>query len=167
MFLYKSFSGTDQERLQPPSSPAISLNIYDVGQEEGIQWLNAVFANYYSPVKFGGMFHVGVQIGETEWCFGHVEQGSGVYSTPPQGSRHHFNQKLEMPQSELSEEEIEKIIEALKTEWPGSSYRILDRNCCHFADTLCHRLGIGGIPQWTYRDLMDSFILGKFSINTK
>ena len=150
-----------------PSCPRISLNIYDLGQEEGIQWLqwlNGLFANYYSPVKFGGMFHVGVQIGETEWAFGYAEDGSGVYSTPPRSSRHHFNQNLEMPPTKFSEQEIENLIAVLRTEWSGSTYRILDRNCCHFADALCQRLEIGGIPSWTYRD---SLLFGKLSINTR
>ena len=126
-----------------------------MGQGEGIQWLNALFANYYSPWKIGGKFHVGVQIGEQEWAFGYTENGSGVYSTPPLVSgRHHFNQSLPMPPTHFSTTELQALIEELEVAWSGSSYDILERNCCYFADALCQRLEIGGTPLWTYRGLI-------------
>ncbi|CAE7538886.1 unnamed protein product, partial [Symbiodinium natans] len=47
-------------RRETPATP-VFLNIYDVAADA--QWLNSVFANYYAPVRFGGAFHVGLQVG--------------------------------------------------------------------------------------------------------
>ncbi|CAE7641900.1 desi2 [Symbiodinium sp. CCMP2592] len=35
--------------------------------------------------------------------------------------------------------------------WSGPSYNVFRRNCCHFADEVCEILGVGNIPEWTYR----------------
>merc|ERR1712194_720802 len=36
-------------------------------------------------------------------------------------------------------------------EYPGHDYDLLRRNCTHFADDFCQRLGVGGIPGWIHR----------------
>jgi len=43
------------------------------------------------------------------------------------------------------------VISALIEDYPGHDYHILRRNCCHFADDFCRRLGVGGIPSWIHR----------------
>ena len=133
----------------------VTLHVYDVGQGDGVQWLNALFANFYSPLKLGGMFHIGVQIGQQEFAYGYTHEGTGVYCTPPLvQTAHHFNQSLEMAPTTLSKPEIEQLIGKLKAEWSGPSYDILRRNCCHFADALCQQLQVGHIPDWTNRQVL-------------
>eukprot|EP00439_Symbiodinium_sp_Y106_P038911 s1458_g4.t1 len=44
----------------------ITLNVYDVSQWEFVQWFNALFAYQNAPIKLGGFFHVGVQVGDEE-----------------------------------------------------------------------------------------------------
>ncbi|CAE7215877.1 Vha26 [Symbiodinium sp. CCMP2592] len=44
----------------------VILNIYDVTQSTGVQWINTLFAYEHAPVKLGGLFHVGVQVGDEE-----------------------------------------------------------------------------------------------------
>ena len=41
----------------------VRLNVYDVGHDSNLQILNAIFANSWSPMKIGGAFHLGVEIG--------------------------------------------------------------------------------------------------------
>lgn len=136
------------------------LNIYDVSREEGIQWFNALFANQYSPVKAGGIFHIGVQMGQEEWSYGYTEAGTGVFSTPPRfAAAHHFRESICMAPTKLSKRRIASVITDLQAEWVGRSYNLFDHNCCHFADALCQRLGVGNVPEWTYRDLVNCFIL--------
>jgi len=36
----------------------------------------------------------------------------------------------------------------MRQQWPGEEYDIFRRNCGTFANALCHRLGVGGIPVW-------------------
>lgn len=51
----------------------------------------------------------------------------------------------------LSEDAIAEVISQLIEEYPGDDYDLLRRNCCHFADDFCRRLGVGGIPGWVHR----------------
>ena len=135
----------------------VTLNIYDVGQDQSVTWINSIFANYYSPVKFGGIFHVGVEIGGQEWSYGYTAEGTGVFSTQPLSqAAHHFNQSVQMPQVTMSQDEVDHLLRELEAEWAGPDYDLLGHNCCHFANDLCERLMIGGIPEWTYRHLPQS-----------
>lgn len=47
--------------------------------------------------------------------------------------------------------QVARIIRRLKVEWPGRSYNLLNRNCCHFCEDICHQLGIGPVPGWLNR----------------
>ena len=135
-----------------PLDVPIFLNIYDVTHYSGIQWLNALFANQYSPIKFGGIFHIGVQIGQKEWSYGYKAQGTGVFWTPPLfQAAHHFRETVRMPPTKFSKRKIAAVISELEEEWTGPSYNVVARNCCHFADALCQRLEIGNVPEWTCR----------------
>eukprot|EP00438_Fugacium_kawagutii_P022001 Skav217029 [mRNA] locus=scaffold1803:367117:393577:- [translate_table: standard] len=144
-------SGVLHQKSVPHDVP-IFLNIYDVTHYAGVQWLNALFANQYSPLKFGGIFHIGVQIGQKEWSYGFKAEGTGVFWTPPIfQAAHHFRETVRMGQTKLSKRGIANVIKELEAEWSGPSYNVFGRNCCHFADALCQRLEIGRIPEWTCR----------------
>ena len=145
--------GVSHQKSAPHDVP-ILLNIYDVTHYAGVQWLNALFANQYSPVKFGGIFHIGVQIGQKEWSYGYKADGTGVFWTPPLfQAAHHFRESVRMAPTKLSKRRIASVITELEAEWTGRSYNVFGRNCCHFADALCQRLDIGRVPEWTCRDL--------------
>ena len=133
----------------------IFLHIYDVTHASAVQWLNSIFANVHSPVKFAGMVHIGVQIGFNEWSFGYAAHGTGVFSsTPCCTATHHYRQTVPMGPTKLSKGQIATVISELQSEWAGSSYNLLSRNCVHFADALCQHLEIGRVPEWTMRDLV-------------
>jgi hypothetical protein len=51
----------------------IFLNIYDVTKSEGVQWVNGLFANQYSPIKLGGLFHIGVRIDDRNGPMGTLQ----------------------------------------------------------------------------------------------
>eukprot|EP00931_Biecheleriopsis_adriatica_P107080 TRINITY_DN81416_c0_g1_i1.p1 TRINITY_DN81416_c0_g1~~TRINITY_DN81416_c0_g1_i1.p1 ORF type:complete len:611 (-),score=127.74 TRINITY_DN81416_c0_g1_i1:11-1822(-) len=149
---------TAQAPEAPPSESSalppvpVLLHIYDVTNSPSVQWINAVFANPYSPFKFGGLFHIGVQVGVKEWAFGFKPQGSGVYWTPPfSHDQHHWRESIVLEAVCLKEETIDAILSELEEEFAGRSYNLFRRNCCHFADELCQRLGAGRVPEWTYR----------------
>lgn len=143
--------GVSHQKSAPHDVP-IFLNIYDVTHYAGVQWLNALFANQYSPVKFGGIFHIGVQIGQKEWSYGYKADGTGVFWTPPLfQAAHHFRESVRMAPTKFSKRRIASVITELEAEWTGRSYNVFGRNCCHFADALCQRLDIGRVPEWTCR----------------
>jgi len=143
-----SSTPTSQEREPIP----VVLHVYDVSQNPGVKWLNSVLAHPYAPLKFGGVFHVGVEIHGKEWWFGACPFGTGVASSKPHAqTEHHFRQTLEMPSTQLSKVEIGSVLRALTAEYTGPSYHLLRRNCVHFASEFCRRLGVGEIPGWLCR----------------
>merc|ERR1739848_640113 len=63
----------------------VILHIYDVSQEDSIRRVNKVLAHKMSPVKFGGVFHAGVEVLGLEWSYGfsEVETQAGVSCVEP------------------------------------------------------------------------------------
>jgi len=132
----------------------VFVHVYDVSHEALIQRLNSVLANRRSPVKFGGVFHAGVEVADKEWCFGATasQTATGVMCVDPRADpSHHFRQTVSLKKTQLTQDEIDIIIKQLQQEYPGRDYDLLRRNCCHFADDFCQRLGVGRIPGWVYR----------------
>jgi len=41
---------------------------------------------------------------------------------------------------------VNQILRELSREWPGSSYDLLAKNCNHFCDEFCERLGVPKLP---------------------
>mmetsp|Transcript_31551 Transcript_31551/g.97002 ORF Transcript_31551/g.97002 Transcript_31551/m.97002 type:complete len:114 (-) Transcript_31551:76-417(-) len=70
---------------------------------------------------------------------------------PRADPQHHFRETVELPPTPLSEDEVDRLTEQLQREYLGCQYDLLRRNCCHFADDFCQRLGVGRIPGWVYR----------------
>jgi hypothetical protein len=130
----------------------VYLHVYDASQQSAIQNLNGFFASKNSPLKFGGVFHVGVEVDGLEWSFGWVSSGTGVFCCEPlRCSQHHYRETLPLRCTHLSLDETAAVIRALEVEYQGADYDILSRNCCHFAKDLCERLGVGPLPRWLDR----------------
>jgi len=53
-----------------------------------------------------------------------------------------------MRKTHMSQKDVDALIKKLMREWPGARYDILQRNCCHFSNELCKRLGVGSLPDW-------------------
>lgn len=132
----------------------VNLHIYDVSQEASIRRLNALLANRKMPIKLGGVFHAAVEVDGAEWSFGRtVDQTStGVTKSNPRADpNHHFRETVSLPATQLSKEEVAELVAELRQEYLGQHYHLLRKNCCHFADDFCQRLGVGRIPAWVYR----------------
>lgn len=145
---------SDEQHLTPWIGHTVYIHVYDVSQEEGIQKLNKVLAHASSPLKFGGVFHAGVEVNGLEWSFAyqpHTTRYGVECNHPKSHPQHHFRQTIKMGSTRCSDEEITTIMAQMVEEYPGNDYDLLRRNCCHFADDLCHRLGVGSIPSWIYR----------------
>lgn len=142
----------DRPALDPLGSSVV-LHIYDVSRQSGIQRLNSVLCHERSPLKLGGVFHAGVEVHGLEWSFGlSLGPSPGVESTRPrEHPDHSFRQSIYLGWTELSSVEVSDLISILAREYPGPDYDLLTRNCCHFADDLSQRLGVGALPGWVYR----------------
>ncbi|GAB4826322.1 hypothetical protein Ancab_009187 [Ancistrocladus abbreviatus] len=134
----------------------VVLHIYDVtssGSEKTnstIMHINKIFKD---SIGLGGIFHSAVQVyGNEEWSFGFCEQGTGVFSCPPgKNPMYTYREKLVLGVTNLSIFKVNQILRELSREWPGSSYDLLSRNCNHFCDEFCRRLGVPQLPGWVNR----------------
>lgn len=122
----------------------VTLHIYDVTATPAVAKVNDYIG------KLGtGAFHGAVEIFGEEWSYGFTPEGTGVFSCPPKGcDMHHYRESVEIGDCAMSKGEVAKLIETLKTEWPGSDYDLLKHNCCVFSNELCQRLGVGPVPSW-------------------
>mmetsp|Transcript_31248 Transcript_31248/g.72875 ORF Transcript_31248/g.72875 Transcript_31248/m.72875 type:complete len:346 (+) Transcript_31248:60-1097(+) len=127
------------------SHSAVTLNIYDVGGAEAVQFINKVFR----PVGTGA-FHAGVEVFGKEWSFGATnDESSGIFCCNPRScSAHSFRESIPMGEVQIGEGEVKKILSELEPSWKGRSYDLLRHNCCHFSDSFCRHLGVGSAPRW-------------------
>jgi hypothetical protein len=89
---------------------------------------------------------------DKEWSFGYCENGTGVFCCPPaMNPMYTHRESIVLGHIFLSRRHIGQILLELSQEWNGSSYDPLSRNCNHFCDALCERLGVQKLPLWVNR----------------
>mmetsp|Transcript_45540 Transcript_45540/g.90241 ORF Transcript_45540/g.90241 Transcript_45540/m.90241 type:complete len:289 (+) Transcript_45540:56-922(+) len=128
----------------------VILQVYDVVMNPDFVACNRALLRYLGS----GIFHCGVEVYGREWSYRRrLEQGTGVFSHPPRsppGASH--CESIVMGTTALSAQALWCLIEALANEWPGTDYNLLKRNCCHFCEEFCKRLGITtAFPSWVIR----------------
>lgn len=123
----------------------VLVRVYDLGK-------TVITRNFLNHVtKSYGAFHTGVEIYGREWSFGMTfdDWSTGITWNPPAvNPDHSFRETLSMGYTPLSPEQVWQVIEEMKPVWRGCTYNLLTRNCHHFSDTFCRRLGVGGVPDW-------------------
>ncbi|TYH55035.1 hypothetical protein ES332_D09G211300v1 [Gossypium tomentosum] len=134
----------------------VILHVYDVTNSESdktnstIVQINKIFKD---GIGLGGIFHSAVQVyGEDEWSFGFCEQGSGVFSCPSgKNPMYTYRESVVLGRTNFSIFKVNQILRELSRDWPGSSYDLLSKNCNHFCDDFCERLGVQKLPGWVNR----------------
>ncbi|CAL0303368.1 unnamed protein product [Lupinus luteus] len=134
----------------------VILHIYDVtnsGSDKTNNTILQINKIFKDGIGLGGIFHSAVQVyGDDEWSFGFCEQGTGVFSCPSgKNPMYTYRESLTLGKTNLSIFKVNQILRELSREWPGSSYDLLARNCNHFCDELCERLGVLKLPGWVNR----------------
>lgn len=132
----------------------VFLHVYDVSRDESVGRMNMILAHVSSPIKLGGVFHTGVEVGGLEWSFGspQVTAGPGVRCTwPRRHPAHNFRETIPLGRTDRSIEEIIAIVLDLQDAFPGHAYDVLRCNCGHFAEDFCKRLNVTDIPAWVCR----------------
>jgi len=77
------------------------------------------------------------------------DEATGIFSVSPREcGPHKYRESVAMGLTELSKPEVMALLGELAREWPSAGYDLLHRNCGHFADQFCRRLGVGAIPTW-------------------
>jgi len=122
----------------------VILHIYDVFADSTVQGINDVFRAVGT-----GAFHAGVEVFGQEWSYGYTPSDTGiVVCNPKENTCHRYREAIVMGTTSLSLLELEKLLTDMSEEWQGQNYDLLTRNCCHFSDALCRRLGVGAAPDW-------------------
>ncbi|XP_042000771.1 deSI-like protein At4g17486 [Salvia splendens] len=134
----------------------VILHVYDVtnsGSDKTNNTIMQINKIFKDGIGLGGIFHSAVQVyGDEEWSFGFCEQGTGVFHCPSmQNPMYTYRESIKLGQTTNSVSKINQILSELSREWPGESYDLLAKNCNHFCDELCERLGVSKLPGWVNR----------------
>ncbi|CAN6709522.1 unnamed protein product [Malus baccata var. baccata] len=134
----------------------VVLHIYDVtnsGSDKTNSTILQINKIFKDGIGLGGIFHSAVQVyGDDEWSFGFCEQGSGVFSCPSgKNPMYTYRESIVLGTTHCSILKVNQILRELSREWPGYSYDLLSKNCNHFCDELCERLGVPKLPGWVNR----------------
>ncbi|KAF2617005.1 hypothetical protein F2Q68_00040388 [Brassica cretica] len=90
--------------------------------------------------------------GDDEWSFGYCEQATGVFSCPStKNPMYTYREKILLGKTDCTIFMVNQILRELSREWPGHTYDLLSKNCNHFCDVLCDRLGVPKLPGWVNR----------------
>lgn len=122
------------------SGAVVKLHLYDLGPKGETAQINRVLRRMGT-----GAFHCGVEVLGWEWSFCR----RGIFCCRPCRCEHHsYSESITMAQTALAEASVLQLVHRLEKEWPGTSYDLLRRNCCHFGDSFCRNLGVGCLPRW-------------------
>jgi len=129
--------------LPSPAEREVLLHIYDVGTR-------ATALNKVLRAMGTGAFHIAVEVYSEEYSFAFTEDDTtGVVSCKPRECEGHvYRESLSMGRTSLTERDTRLLLRRLSRAWPGHSYDVMRRNCCHFCDELCFELGVDSIPAW-------------------
>lgn len=134
----------------------VILHIYDVtnsGSDKTNNTIVQINKIFKDGIGLGGIFHSAVQVfGDEEWSFGFCEQGTGVFSCPSgKNPMYTYRECIILGKTNFSIFKVNQILRELSREWPGNAYDLLAKNCNHFCDELCERLGVPKLPGWVNR----------------
>mmetsp|Transcript_80578 Transcript_80578/g.159566 ORF Transcript_80578/g.159566 Transcript_80578/m.159566 type:complete len:315 (-) Transcript_80578:60-1004(-) len=127
-------------------STPVTLHVYNIGTASVGRALNRIL----KPLGTGA-FHCGVEVYGCEWSYSDTTTGlgDGVFASRPRCcSGHDYSESVEMGSVTMTAVEVARLIQLLKKEWPVHEYNTLKRNCCHWSNEFCQRLGLGSIPNW-------------------
>lgn len=126
----------------------VTLHVYDLGVTD-LAPATLAQVNKLCRIAGAGAFHAAVEVYGKEWSFGHTEEGTGIFSCEPtKCDVHKYREGIAMGHTALTRKEVVELLSSLEAEWLGQQYDLLWRNCCHFSDAFCRRLGVGPIPAW-------------------
>lgn len=143
--------GTDSPRSASARPEPVKVNIYDIGTSGRSSLLNTMLRPFGA-----GAFHCGVEVYGLEWSFSDIASNlakdamalrSGVFSSWPKNCKgHRYSETVQMGLTTKTEVQVLMMISKMEEQWQVASYDVLRKNCCHFVDELCVRLGVGHIP---------------------
>jgi hypothetical protein len=141
----------NRSEVETRSTQALVVaNIYDVSAHAAVKGVNKVLR-----LVGTGAYHAAVEVYGREVSFGgfppdyDYPEDSGLFFCDPRGCEaHSYRESIYLGRTSLSNRDVSILFDNLALEWPGGAYDLLEKNCCHFSDDLCKRLGTRGLPPW-------------------
>ncbi|KAL2936168.1 hypothetical protein RDABS01_028991 [Bienertia sinuspersici] len=127
----------------------VYLNVYDITPINGYAYWVGL-----------GVYHSGVQVHGIEYAFGaHEYPSTGIFEGEPKKCEGFiFRKAILVGWTELTAEEVRKIMEELALVYKGNAYNLITKNCNHFCNDACIRLTGNPIPSWVNRLARIGFI---------
>lgn len=122
----------------------VLVHVYDLGNNPFWRSYNYVVGGY-------GAFHTGVEVYGLEWCFEMLpdEFSSGIsHNEPMKHPCHGYRETICLGYTSMTKMQVIHLISDMSYKWTSCTYELLTRNCHHFSDTFCRRLGVGHLPSW-------------------
>jgi len=139
-----SSRGSTRDAVDRVYRERVLVRVYDLGKTAVMRGFNQMSKSY-------GAFHSGVEVYGREWSFGMTfdEWSTGITWNPPaENPDHRYRETLSMGYTSLAPTQVWHAIEEMKSEWRGCTYHLLTKNCHHFTNKLCEKLGVGRTPPW-------------------
>ncbi|KAF0722494.1 hypothetical protein AaE_009946 [Aphanomyces astaci] len=116
----------------------ITVNVYDI-----------VESNSFTYAWGLGAFHSGVEVGGVEYSFA---GGAGIFTLAPKSAQGAvFRESIDMGSFEGTYHDAKRILDDMRSEFHGSQYNLLTKNCNTFANEACLRLVGQPIPPFINR----------------
>ncbi|CAE8637053.1 unnamed protein product [Polarella glacialis] len=147
------FDPSSAPEKEQGSRNAVFLNVYDVSESELIQRINRL-TTANDAILAGGVFHAGVEVYGKEWCYGATEPGrTGVGAVLPRmHPQHRYRATVYMGTTDISPEDISRILAGMAPQWPGCHYNLIHHNCLTFCNSVLEeKLSLRRIPGWVDR----------------
>eukprot|EP00177_Eucheuma_denticulatum_P002126 GFKZ01003793.1.p1 GENE.GFKZ01003793.1~~GFKZ01003793.1.p1 ORF type:complete len:274 (+),score=21.44 GFKZ01003793.1:71-892(+) len=105
----------------------VELNVYDLLHRDNPDVVPNI--NWYLYSVGMGLYHSGVSVFGTEYCYGgHPESNTGVFEVPPRKAPDaKFRQTILIGRTQLSPAEVQEVVAAMSTVWLGNTYNLLTR----------------------------------------
>jgi hypothetical protein len=117
----------------------VILNVYDLSEHNEYLY------------QFGfGLFHSGIQLNGLEYAFA---SGGGVQEVAPKYAPGAiFRESLQLGTFHGTSQELQTVLDRLRSSFRGEDYDLLGKNCNSFAEALTEQLlGEGRFPGWVNR----------------
>jgi hypothetical protein len=113
----------DAARVQDAEQGSkVALHVYHVSHSDAVRRLNRVTGGSRNPLKFGGVFHAGIEVNGREWSYGATEdpEDTGIaWNVPTRHSMHQFYSTVELGETKLTPDEVNSTVRRLMRQWPG------------------------------------------------
>ena len=136
---------------EPAEELSIWLHIYHVRGNFAIKEMNHLTRDL---LRLGGIFHSGIEVRGLEWCFGATQdERTGVFcNRPKQCPFHRYRESVYLGTVRMEPYSCLELLQRMASDWCGTDYHILFKNCNHFSLDLASRLGLAAqFPNYLVR----------------